>query len=388
MKRFRPQIASAHFAFVLTGAVTTLLGTILPFLRQYWSLNDLQSGQLFAAQFLASVLTAAVSSLLLVAVGSRRVVTTGLALMAFGVMAAGFAHWPLGLGAVACYGMGLGLTIPATNMWVVESSGENRASALNLLNFSWSAGAVLAPLVLIPTLRRYGIAPVLGSLALLLLFATFWSAVAGKERTAKAQVADERSPHVFSRHERNFALLAGLMLFLYVGTENGFGGWIPSYLFRVHNWSPGFIAWGQSAFWGAILAGRLIAPFALSRMTAVQTVLGSLLLAMVGGCGIIAAESQVVLLAAIVLTGLGLAPIFPTTVAIFTDKLGTSASATAGLIFAAAGLGGAVVPAIVGIVSYHSGNLRFAIVVPVLTTFLMVAVHRAIAKSAARNSAA
>ena len=118
-------------------------------------------------------------------------------------------------------------------------------------------------------------------------------------------------------------------------------------------------------------------------MTAVQTVLGSLLLAMVGGCGIIAAESQVVLLAAIVLTGLGLAPIFPTTVAIFTDKLGTSASATAGLIFAAAGLGGAVVPAIVGIVSYHSGNLRFAIVVPVLTTFLMVAVHRAIANSAA-----
>jgi len=369
---------------VLTGAVTTLLGTMLPFLRQHWSLNDLQSGQLFAAQFLASVLTAAVSSLLLVAFGSRRVVTTGLALMAFGVAATGFAHWPLGLGAVACYGMGLGLTIPATNMWVGESSSESRASALNLLNFSWSAGAVLAPLVLIPMLRRQGIASVLGGLALLLLFAAFWSAVAGNKKSpARAHVTDERPLHVFSRHERNFVVLAGLMLFLYVGTENGFGGWIPSYLFRVHHWSPGFIAWGQSAFWGAILAGRLVAPFALSRLTSIQTVLGGLLLAIVGGCGIIAADSQVVLLAAIVLTGFGLAPVFPTTVAIFSDKLGSAASATAGLIFAAAGLGGAVVPAIVGIVSYHSGNLRFAIVVPVLATFLMVAVHRAIANSAA-----
>ena len=54
----------------------------------------------------------------------------------------------VGLGAVFCYGMGIGLTIPSTNLMVAQASPENRSSALNLLNFSWSAGAVACPFLL------------------------------------------------------------------------------------------------------------------------------------------------------------------------------------------------------------------------------------------------
>lgn len=78
------------------------------------------------------------------------------------------------------------------------------------------------------------------------------------------------------------------------------------------------------------------------------------------------------------LAGLGLAPAFPTTIALFTERFGREASRLTGTLFMLAGLGAAVFPWIVGAASTHYHGLRVGLIVPLVGGLLMLAIHGAI----------
>jgi fucose permease len=59
------------------------------------------------------------------------------------------------------------------------------------------------------------------------------------------------------------------------------------------------------------------------------------------------------------LTGGGLAAVFPTAVAVFSTQ--ANGRAEAGIVFAAAGFGGAVVPPLIGVLSTHGYALRIGV---------------------------
>src|SRR5207245_4565449 len=128
--------------------VTVMLGPLLPLLAARWSLNDTQAGYLITAQFIGALLGTVSTSLLLPGLGFRWSIAAGQLLMGLGVATVISSSFAWGATAVFCYGMGIGLTIPAGNLMVAEASRERRASTLNLLNFSWSAGAVSCPFLL------------------------------------------------------------------------------------------------------------------------------------------------------------------------------------------------------------------------------------------------
>ena len=66
-------------------------------------------------------------------------------LIGIGVAALGHFEWIGTLIAISIYGAGLGFLSPATNLWIGEAAKTGRAGALNLINFSWTAGAMLCP---------------------------------------------------------------------------------------------------------------------------------------------------------------------------------------------------------------------------------------------------
>src|SRR6266568_2448234 len=142
--------------FILAGVLTTLLGPILPWLQSPWALTDAQCGFLFTAQFLGSLLGVIATTALLPRRGYPPVVMTAFLLMAAGVSALGFGHWPVGWLFVFIYGAGLGLIIPSGNLYVAEAAGEQRAAALNYLNLAWGIGAVICPLIVSLFLKRPG----------------------------------------------------------------------------------------------------------------------------------------------------------------------------------------------------------------------------------------
>ena len=72
-----------------------------------------------------------------------------------------------------------------------------------------------------------------------------------------------------------------------------------------------------------------------------------------------------------VLLGLALAPFFPTTFALLIKRRPTAREA--GFVLAVSGLGAALFPWLMGVVSTHTGSLRTAMIVPLLLAITLLA---------------
>jgi MFS transporter, FHS family, glucose/mannose:H+ symporter len=362
-----------HAGFVLTGIVTVLLGPLLPLLAARWLISDDQAGLLFTAQFAGALLGVLSSGALLERRGYALTILLGFGLMGAGVAALGFGAWTLGMAAVFVYGMGLGWTIPATNLWVAEMASQRPAGALSILNLAWSMGAVACPALLDLFKNKIGVrgfevslAVSLGLMACLLL-PSWWAA---SQRPNSAGVQAEIPGAV--PWKRRPALSLAAMFFLYVGTETALGGWVASFAKRVG--AGGESAWllTPSFFWGALLLGRACAPILLQLVSETVLVPAGLLLASGGMLGLILSRTVGGIVAGACVAGLGLAPIFPILVAWLSQQLGSAAKRAGGPMFALGNVGGATLPWLVGFASTQSRSLRAGLVVPLCGSVLMM----------------
>jgi MFS transporter, FHS family, glucose/mannose:H+ symporter len=127
-----------------------------------------------------------------------------------------------------------------------------------------------------------------------------------------------------------------------------------------------------SFFYGALLAGRTLAPFVLKSFRETKVAKIGLILALMGGVTLVRAHGTGWIAIGSLLAGLGLASIFPISVSLFTTWFGASARRASTMVFAMGNLGGAVFPWLVGVVSTHSGGLRVAFFVPLGGCALMM----------------
>lgn len=359
--------AVLHAGFVLTGTLTTLLGPILPELSARWKLDDAQAGFLFTAQFLGSLSGALLAGRIAWRFGVRAAIIAGFAIAAAGVVAASAGGWIVGIAGVATWGLGIGLIVPSVNLLVAELSPDRRAAALNVLNFAWGIGAVAAPPLIAATLRSAGLRPILLGLAVML------AATALAVRGARVNVPAGRRASSTSPVWRNsWIWLTGVFLFLYVGVENGLAGWMPSYAVRVLRVPDSAMAAAQGGFWGAILGVRLLAPALLRRVSSSSLIVGGLLTASFGMLLLLASAGAASLIGGAGLAGAGLAAVFPTAVALFTERAGAEGARVAGVVFAMSALGGATVPWAMGTLSAGVHNLRLALLLPLACGLLML----------------
>jgi len=370
-----------HAGFVLTGILTTLLGPALPALSARWRLNDAQAGFLFTAQFLGSLSGALIAGRIAVRFGVRAVIAAGFAIAAAGVTAASAGPYINGLGGVATWGLGLGLIIPSVNLLIAELNPDRRAAALNVLNFAWGLGAVATPPAIAATLRIAGLRPILLGLAALLAA----SALAVGVTRVDAGAA-KAAPHAARVWRGSWIWLTGLFVFLYVGVENGLAGWMPSYAVRVLRLPYAAMAAAQGGFWGAILGVRLLAPALLRRMPAPVLIVSGLALTSAGTLLLLAGGGAWSLLGGALLAGAGLATVFPTKVALFTERAGAQGARVTGAVFAMAAMGGATVPWAVGAISTRFDSLRLALAVPLGCCLLMIMLQLREMRARRRNA--
>jgi FHS family glucose/mannose:H+ symporter-like MFS transporter len=370
-----------HAGFALTGVLTTLLGPILPALSARWRLDDAQAGFLFTAQFLGSLSGALLAGRVALRFGVRSAIIAGFAIAAAGVTAASAGPYSSGLGGVAIWGLGLGLIIPSVNLLVAELSPSRRAAALNVLNFAWGIGAVAAPPAIAATLRSADLRPLLVVLAVLLAAAALavWL-------TCVDVAVGKATPAPGGVWRSSWIWMTGAFLFLYVGVENGLAGWMPSYSMRVLHLPYGAMAAAQGGFWGAILGVRLLAPALLRRMPAAFLIVSGLALASLGMLLLLASAGARILVTGALLAGAGLAAVFPTAVALFTERAGAQGARVTGVVFAMAAMGGAVLPWAVGAISTRFDSLRLALAAPLACSILMILLQLREMRSALRDS--
>jgi fucose permease len=167
----------------------------------------------------------------------------------------------------------------------------------------------------------------------------------------------------------------GALFFLYVGTENALGGWAASYARRLSGEPGSAWALAPSFFWAALLVGRGLAPAILRRVEEANLALTGLVIAAFGVTTLVTTQSLAGVFAGAAVAGLGLASVFPITVAMLSHIFGPLATRVAGGMFALAGLGGATLPWLVGFLSNRYDSLRAGLAVPLLASLVMLALH-------------
>ena len=368
---------AANATFVPIGIVTVLLGPLLPTLSSHWSLNYLQAGSLFTAQFLGSTVGVVLSGLIVSRWGYRLAIQAGLLAMAVGVGALPFGSRFLGLICIFCYGSGLGLAIPAVNLLVAAVNAERPSAALNRLNFWWSTGAVACPFIVAWASRVNQIPSLLVTLAVSLVFVFFGAAAlpAFVESATAGRRDDKLSSVLPVRWSWRPLVILGALFFLYVGTENAFGGWIASYARSLSNSSPTWSVMTPSFFYAAVMAGRWLAPRALKKTDEIRAARAGLFLAFLGMAGLTLSRTIPLVVISVSVAGLGLAAVYPITISRLSQEFGAAASRAGSIMFTMANLGGASLPWLVGYSSHEFNDLGIGLAVPVAATGLMLLLY-------------
>jgi FHS family Na+ dependent glucose MFS transporter 1 len=108
-------------------------------------------------------------------------------------------------------------------------------------------------------------------------------------------------------------VLIVVFLFIYVGAEVGYGGWIYTYALEQDLATETTGAYLTSAFWGAFTLGRLLSIPLAARIRPRWVLLGDLIGGIISLIFILSVSSSAVLLwSGSILLGLSLASIFPT----------------------------------------------------------------------------
>ncbi len=348
----------------------------MPALSGRLNLNDAQSGTFFTVQFGGSLLGTLVSGFLWKRIGFQATLSIGLTAMTIGVFGLGWLNWQGTALCIFLNGIGIGLTIPTTNLLVAALNHERQAAALNILNFAWGLGALFSPTLFGLLGTQQDIRLPVGVLSVLLLVAAFCFLLflfVSITITNPQIPAPQSSPTKIWRMP--FAIITAVLLFFYVGTESSLGGWITAYSLRLEAaettlWTPTIFA-----FWTSFLLGRLFAPLGLKRIKASVYVLFCLVIAAFGIFLLLATTQLIFVTVGVIFAGFGLAPVFPTVLAEFTRRFGEEGARQANWLFIGSTLGGAFLTWSVGFLSNAFGSLQSGFFAVFVCCLLMIALQ-------------
>ena len=361
-----------HAAFVVTGVATTLIGPILPIFIAHWSLSDQRAGLFFTAQFCGSMVGVA-SIRWLIGRGYRQAFACGFILIAAGVAGLNLRSNVACLGATFVFGCGLGQALSTGNLWVAEIYKTRRVAALSILNLQWGIGAIAcAPLVMLA--QRHEATP-------MLLYAVGASSaltaviLAGMNLEPAETSEGEEQPKLVLRESisRRSTLSLAALFFLYVGSESSVAGWVALLTKQMNSDSGDLWALAPMFFWGGLMAGRALVPILPLRRFERTLLASGLILAAAGICLLLRARTFASVAFSVTAAGLGLAAIYPILVAWLVKAFGERSRRIGAIMFALAGMGGAVMPWFVGLTSTGTGSLRAGLLVPLAGCLAMLA---------------
>jgi fucose permease len=358
---------AAYASFVPIGIATVLLGPMLPTLSARWSLNYSQAGALFTVQYLASTIAVALTGVLVTRRGFRFAMKSGLLLMSAGVGLLLAGPKIMGIVCIAASGFGMGVAIPAANLLVAEVNPGRRSATLNLLNFCWSVGAVGCPFLVAAAAKSQALPFFLAGVAAFgLLVAIGIAAMPSYIVEPSATKGAEPNTAAAIAWKSSAVFILALLFFLYVGVENGFGGWVASYAKSLGNLTPAMAVMTPSFFYAALMLGRWLAPVLLRLTDEIRLVQAGLLIACAGMAGLVSSHGLLGVTVSASLAGLGLSSVYPITISLLSREFGLASSRVGSLMFTMSNIGGAFIPWMVGASSNHFGSLKAGLAVPLI----------------------
>jgi fucose permease len=349
-----------YLAFAVTGVFHVVGGAVLPALAAETGLNDSQSGLLFLCYFLGSSLGALVCI--------RRHAT---------LMTLGFFSAAITAAAISCgnprwlnaeflwMGLSIGVPMSAISILAGLKYGRRSAAPLALLSFIWSCGALVGPLLAAHLLKHHGYRMVYGVFAAIALCIALACWRWGTEAKPAVVVSSNRQPTHLP-----WILFFMMFEFLVVGVENTSVTWLAVYAQRLLQVNAALAAVSSSLYWGGYLFSRALSSLLLVRLRSSFVLTGALVVSFSAAMALVTVSSAWTCQIALVMLGMGLAPIFPLVLASCFARVQNPADSR--WVLACSGMGGAALPWLVGRISAHSGSLRIGFaLVPLILLWML-----------------
>lgn len=308
------------------GMLSSLLGTIIPGLGDSLHLTNAEIGYIGLAQGLGLAAMSVFAGALMDRRGKKIGVTAGLCATTAGLLLLSHAGSVVSVAAaMLILGCGGSLVIVGANAITSDVGDRRRAAALNFLNVFSGLGGLATPFIAGNFLGAnpvriagFGIGATLVVLVIVLL-----TPMAKPQRGAEAKVSG--NGWIF----RSSALyLLSAVTLLYTACEFGIWNWLPKFL--IASGMPSAIALNilSLGFACGLLCGRIVATTVLWRISPHTVTVVCSAFMVVTTYMVLHPMSQWMTGATVFLTGVAMAPVFPTTIAIV-GKLFKKQSATA-----------------------------------------------------------
>ena len=353
-------ILLAYVAFIALGMPDGLLGVAWPSIRAGFSIPLDALGMLLAAAVTGYMTSSFLSGTLISRMGVGNLLAlscalTGSALVGYTLVPSWWMMVALGVMA----GLGAGAIDAGLNTYVAAHFGEG---LMQWLHASYGIGVTLGPIIMTLALTnldswRVGYRVVGGfqffMAACFVLTLSLWNARddAPKESEPEKKLTDYNTPMSETMRQTK-VWLSVLLFFLYVGAEVTLGTWAYSLLTESRGVPPQIAGFWAGSYWATFTIGRILAGVYAKRMGINTLVQGGVVLAFIGAILLWWNPSESVNLLAVALMGFAVAPVFPAMMSGTSGRVGDHFAAnTIGMQMAAAGLGTAIIPSLIGVLA-------------------------------------
>jgi MFS transporter, FHS family, Na+ dependent glucose transporter 1 len=333
--------------FISLGLAMASLGPILPFLAETTSVSISQISFVFSLSSLGYLTGSAGGGRLYDKFSPHLLMGLALGLMIIIGIFIPLSNWYyLLLLLMFLYGLGQGLLDVGGNVnlvWVYQS---RVGPYMTALHFFFGVGAFLSPIIITNVMQWAGGGLTWPLWAITLLFIPGW---VGLVLLKSPKRPEKRQESVGQKHiNRRLVFSIMILFFLYVGVENGFGGWIFTYAVDGGFATEVVASYLTSLFWGALTLGRLVSIPLAKKLSPSTILIGNFALSVVflGLIVIWPNNNGVIWISA---AGLGMAQssAFPTLMSMAESRLHLSGGVT-GLFFLGGSLGGTFMPMALG----------------------------------------
>lgn len=348
-------LAGCYYTYFIVGAMSLIIGAVLPSLMEKCDLNYAEGGLLLSAHSIGFLICSTLTGVIAEFLARKRTVVAISVLIPVALFGLAFTQNPVWLFVFLLFtGFGRGV-VNNTNNVTVSTLADGDAGPVNILHSFFAAGGCLAPAIVALFLKlNLGFEAALISLGVLSVLAIITYLVIDIDSVQPAKKPGGREKKKLDAsflRKPDFYLVFGIMLF-YLCSETSINGWLTSYLKDADLMAAEFAPLMVSLMWMVMIAGRILVA-AVSKKISVY----KMLLILSAGAAVVyglftLTHSPVLIPILILCIGLFLAGIYPTSVSAINRIVDFSAFGM-GLAMGGAGVGSIVMPAITGFVAQN-----------------------------------
>jgi fucose permease len=347
-------LAIASASIFSYGMVAALAGTMVPRLTWKFHLSAMEIGSLFLLQAAGMIVASLAVGPLIDWRGTRIAMLSALGALSAALLALPWSsRYEHLLGLMMLLGTGGGCLTTATSALISELAKQRRAALLSLTKCSYGLGGFATPLIGATLLSRDTIYLCYPIAALNLLIAAMVILTRFPRMSNRVMVNWSEARALFRL--RSLQLLS-LMLFLYVACEVGVFNWLPKYLISRGIPEASALAIVSVGFALGLVVGRLLFAVVLIRVPPHIVITVSSIVFTATMTLLLQSRQRTVYAVTVFITGLMMAPTFPSIVAIVGETFTRLTASAMGIVITCGWFGLAFSSRLIGYVSAQSGN--------------------------------